>query len=306
MIISASYRTDIPTFYGDWFINRLYAGYCKAINPYNQQVYRVSLAQSDVDGFVFWTKNISPFEKHLVEVQKRGFPFVIQHTINGYPRELEQAVVDWQHSVESLRRIADKYGPRVCVWRYDTIVDSSITSQEFHLTNFAQIAKRLEGVTDEVVISFAQIYQKTLRNMNRSAKENNFTWRDPDDESKRNLAQKLFTIAKNHNIQLTICSQPAYLQEGITESRCIDAKRMSEVAGKEIIAKLKGNRKECGCYESRDIGEYDTCPHGCEYCYAVRNRELALERYRKHDPESEFLFVQTENRNEKDSKRSLV
>ena len=44
------------------------------------------------------------------------------------------------------------------------------------------------------------------------------------------------------------------------------------------------------CFASRDIGEYDTCPHGCVYCYAVQNRSLAQARYRQHDPESEFLF----------------
>lgn len=40
MIISASYKTDIPTFYGDWFVNRLRAGYCKTLNPYNRQIVR--------------------------------------------------------------------------------------------------------------------------------------------------------------------------------------------------------------------------------------------------------------------------
>jgi Domain of unknown function (DUF1848) len=61
VIISASYKTDIPTFYGDWFLNRLQAGFCKTLNPYNRQVLRVSLTPDDVNGFVFWTKNVGPF-----------------------------------------------------------------------------------------------------------------------------------------------------------------------------------------------------------------------------------------------------
>ena len=77
---------------------------------------------------------------------------------------------------------------------------------------------------------------------------------------------------------------------GSGEARCVDAVRLNEIGGTAFKAKLKGNRKECGCYEARDIGDYDTCPHGCVYCYAVKNRELALQRFRRHDPDSEFLF----------------
>lgn len=102
MVISASYKTDIPAFYGEWFMNRLRAGYCKMVNPYNGRPIRISLLAEAVEGFVFWTKNVGPFLKHLDEVQQRGFPFVLQHTINGYPRELEQAVVDSSRAVEYL------------------------------------------------------------------------------------------------------------------------------------------------------------------------------------------------------------
>jgi hypothetical protein len=91
-----------------------------------------------------------------------------------------------------------------------------------------------------------------------------------------------------------ICSQKDLLISGITqEARCVDAERLEKVYGKPLTSsiKLKGNRKECGCYASRDIGEYDTCPHGCVYCYAVQYRDLALERYKAHDPTNEFLFL---------------
>ena len=113
MIISASYRTDIPAFYGKWFVNRLRAGYCKAVNPYSGQVYAVDLSPEQVDGFVFWTKNVGPFLKYLPEVQARNIPFVVQHSITGYPRELEARVAPVAHVVESLKQVADVYGP-VC------------------------------------------------------------------------------------------------------------------------------------------------------------------------------------------------
>jgi Domain of unknown function (DUF1848) len=202
VIISASYKTDIPTFYGEWFMNRLRAGYCKTLNPYNRRVTRVSLHPESVDGIVFWTKNIGPFLRQLPEVKQRGFPFVLQHTITGYPRELEQAVVDSSKAAEYLRRVAETYGPRVCVWRYDTILNSSLTPRQFHVATFERLAKKLQGTTDEVVISFAHLYLKTLRNTERAAIESGFTWSDPSDEWKKALATELGSIASAHKMRL--------------------------------------------------------------------------------------------------------
>jgi hypothetical protein len=290
MIISASYKTDIPTFYGEWFINRLRAGYCKMVNPYNRRVIRVSLLPEAVDGIVFWTKDVGPFLKHLPEVRRRGFPFILQHTINGYPRALEQAIVDAPRAVEHFKQVADTFGPRVCVWRYDTIVDSSLTPREFHVERFSRLAKALEGATDEVVISFAYFYRKTLRNMERAANQHGFTWSDPAHEWKRSLAAELASAAASHRIRLTICSQPEFVVPGCGKARCVDAKRLADVMGKPVKARLKGNRKECGCYESRDIGEYDTCPHGCVYCYAVQNQAVAESLFKQHDPLRESLL----------------
>lgn len=291
MIISASYKTDIPAFYGEWFRNRLNAGYCKMVNPYNRQAIFVSLERRDVDGIVFWTKNIGPFMETLKIVRERDYPFVIQHTINGYPKSLEYSVVDSQKSVENVKMISDNYGPKTCVWRYDTIVISSETPREFHLTQFERIAKSLESYVDEVVISFVHLYEKTLQNMKWAERKFNFEWKDIDLDEKREIAKELVAIAKSYRLRLGICSQRDYLVEGAEDARCIDAERLQKIAGTAINADLKGNRKECGCFASRDIGEYDTCPHGCVYCYAVRNRELAQLNFTKHDPNSEFLFA---------------
>lgn len=290
MIISASYKTDIPTFYGDWFMNRLGAGYCKMINPYGRQIYRVSLKRKDVDGIVFWTKNVGPFLSHLPDVQRMGFPFIVQHTINGYPRSLETSVVDAKTSVENAARVRDQFGARVLVWRYDTVVFSSVTPHSFHVENFGTLARSLRGVTDEVVISFAQIYRKTKRNLEGAAAMAGFHWWDPEPADKRRLTAELVGIARENGMQLTVCSQRGLLVEGAAEARCVDARRIEDVAGTSLSTKLKGNREDCGCFESRDIGDYDTCPHGCVYCYAVQDRPLALERYHRHKPNSEFLF----------------
>lgn len=290
MIISASYRTDIPAFYGEWFIERLNAGYCMVSNPYGGKSYRVSLKREDVDGIIFWTKNLGPFLDKLEIIKERNLPFIVQYTINGYPRTLEFSVVDAERSVRHMHTVREKYGEHVAVWRYDTIVFSSVTPLDFHRRNFERLAKALEGSTNEVVISFAQLYQKTLRNMNWAAEKFGFEWEDPDDQTKYNLVSELAEMAKARGMQLTVCSQNQYVAPGAEVAHCIDAGRLTKVSNRRIKAKIKGNRPDCACFISRDIGTYDTCPHGCVYCYAVLNRDLAQKRYKEHDPMAEFLY----------------
>ncbi len=291
MIVSASYKTDIPAFYGEWFRRRLDAGYCKMRNPYSGQGYTVSLKPQDVDAFVFWTKNAGPFLDTLDEVRRRGFAFAVQYAINGYPRELEWSVTLAERSAGHMKRIMDSFGPRAAVWRYDTIVYSSITGADFHRANFERLAGMLEGTTDEVVASFMQIYKKTRRNMDAASRLFHFSWHDPEIAEKKALLTDLSAIARSRGMALTVCTQPELLIEGVAgEARCIDAIRLSEVAGRWIGAKMRGVRPGCACYQSRDIGEYDTCPHGCVYCYAVTNRAAARQRHLRHDSEGEFLY----------------
>jgi hypothetical protein len=302
MIISASFRTDIPTFYGKWFMRRVRAGYAKMINPYSAQVYLADLTPGAVDGFVVWTKNIGPFLRYLPELRQRGYPFVVQHTINGYPRELESRVMDYRRTTEYMKRLAGGYGSSCAVWRYDPILLSSLTPADWHRRRFAILARRLEGATDEVVISFAQIYKKTRRNTEEAAREHGFTWDAHEHatlDDRLALLRELAATARAHRMQLTVCSQHAYLIPGLSEeARCIDAPRMERASFEQqgrrtnLLGriKLKGNREECGCYASKDLGAYDTCPHGCVYCYAVDDRALALRRYRVHNTACAFLF----------------
>jgi hypothetical protein len=291
MIISASYKTDIPAFYGEWFMNRLSAGYCKTVNPFNRKVRRVSLESNTVDGIVFWTKNLIPFEDTLERIDAAGYPFTVHYTINGYPRELETSVVYQNKSVEAFCRVAKQFGKSVGVWRYDTIIDSTITPLSSHIRTFEYLAERLEGSTDEVVISFMQLYKKTVQNMDRAASEHGFQWLDGALEDKMSLASTLAEIAEKYSIKLSICGQRELLVPGSGDARCIDADRMGKVAGSPVQSGPTGARKGCGCHRSIDIGEYDTCPHGCVYCYAVRNNTTARRNFKRHDPTGEFLLA---------------
>jgi hypothetical protein len=291
VIVSASYRTDIPAFYARWFLRRLDAGYARVANPYGGAAYEVSLRPGGADGFVFWTRNMRPLMAELDRVREVA-PFTVQFTVTGYPRSLENSVIAVGEAVDQLRELRRRFGLRVAVWRYDPIVMTTELDAAAHVRNFAALAKTLVGAVDEVVLSFAHPYRKTSRNLDRAGEQHGFQWHDPLAEEKRALLSRLAPIAAEHRMQATLCTQPDLRVSGIGEARCIDATRLSDVAQTPISARESGNRPGCRCALSRDIGAYDTCPHGCAYCYAVADRDRAVARYRAHDPEAESLSGQ--------------
>lgn len=291
MIVSASYRTDIPALYGGWFLNRLAAGHALVANPYGGRPYRVGLAPGEVDGVVFWTRNAAPFRAGFDAVAALGVPFIVQYTVTGYPRAIEAAVADAARGVSEIRRLREGFGPRAVVWRYDPILLSSLTTAEWHVENFTRLAAALRGSTDEVVLSFAQAYAKTRRNLDAAARAHGFTWRDPELAEKRALLARLRDIAAEQGMVLTLCTQPDLVGDVAAPARCIDADRLSDVAGRAVAARDKGNRAGCLCAESRDIGAYDSCTQGCAYCYAVRSNAAARDNRRDHDPLAEMLIA---------------
>ncbi|MDF1722232.1 MAG: DUF1848 domain-containing protein [Minwuia sp.] len=268
MIISASYRTDIPAFHGNWFRARLGQGFVDVPNPYSAKTYRVSLAPADVDGFVFWTRNTRPFHAGL-DAARLIAPFMVTYTLTGYPERLEQGVPPVAHAVREIARLARLYGPRAVVWRYDPVLWSDLTPPDFHRQNLARLADKLAPHVDEVTFSAATLYAKSVRNLKRMTPDVSVF--DPDDTAKRDLLADLGEIAVAHGLRPTICSQPHLLSGPLQPAACIDTARLSGIGGQPVTARQKGNRPGCACAESRDVGHYDSCAHACVYCYAVRD-----------------------------------
>jgi hypothetical protein len=180
MIISASYRSDIPAFYADWFSARLNAGFCEVANPYSGKSYRVAPRGDGVDGYVFWTRNAAPFSAALDD--RGAVEAAIRHPVYG----------DWlsarpdahtpraDSAVAQIKGLAEQFGSRAVVWRYDPVVFSSLTPAAWHFRNFAVLARELTGSVDECVISCAHNYKKTERRLNSAAICHDFNWTDPE------------------------------------------------------------------------------------------------------------------------------
>jgi len=289
-IISVSRRTDIPAFYGEWFMDRLRQGFAGWENPFGGQKYLVSLKPGDVLALAFWSKNYRPFLEPLRDVKKRGYRCIFNYTITGLPNHFECNLVETDDAIDSFIEISRMFSPEHIGWRYDPIVVSDVTGSRFHLEKFEYIASRLAKYTKRCFLSYAITYGKVARNFKKFTDDTGIGFYDPTEMEKIKLANMFSDIARKYGIQVYTCCGDYLINDKIFKAHCLDGDLISDLyfegnwKGQE-----KPTRKECGCTVSTDIGKYDTCPHGCIYCYANVNKERAVTVNAAHDSQSIFL-----------------
>lgn len=284
MIISVSRRTDIPAFFSEWFFNRIGEGFVLVRNPFNMsQVSRISLKKDMVDCFAFWTKNP---EKMLPDLGLiRDFPYYFQFTLNPYGNDLEPNIPDKTKLIETFIRLSDKIGPKRVIWRYDPVIINNTFGVEKHEEYFGRLANKLHRYTSKCVISFVDYYKK----MGKIFKAHDIL--EPEDEKIRETAKKISSIAGSYHLKIETCAEQIDLLDfGIGHGRCIDPDLIEEITGAPIDCKKDGNqRKACGCIPSVDIGAYNTCTHGCLYCYATFSKALVDTNRSAYDINSPLL-----------------
>ena len=292
MIVSVSRRTDVAAFYSKWFLNRVRAGWCLVPNPFNSnQTSRVALTPSEVDAFVFWSRDPRPLVKHLDELDDRGYRYYFLLTLLGYPRRIDPAAPPAGRSIRTFHELSARIGPERTIWRYDPIVLSDLSGAGFHEKNFRKLAGRLRGASARCVISFVQPYRKARARMEAAAPG----CADPIDFNSPEVFGLLSAIsqaaAENGMQMLSCASEQDFSAHGIKPSRCIDSELLAKLFGIDpSVPKDPYQRKECGCAAGRDIGVYDTCLFGCSYCYATSSIERARANHQRHDPDSPSLL----------------
>ncbi len=287
MIISATRRTDIPSYYGKWFINRLREGYVLIQNPYNSNRYsKADLTLEAVDIIVFWTKNPKPFFDYLPKIEEMGYPFYFQFTLTPYGKETEKSLPSKEELLETFIALSGRLGKERVVWRYDPIIISETYTIDYHAKYFSYMAKKLSVYTDRCVISFVDSYKNVAARMGsdpayKMTEKNIFA-----------VADILSRSAAEHNIQLFTCAEEINLEHfGIKHGACIDKDLIEQILDQSInVGKDKNQRKECGCIESIDIGTYNCCANGCSYCYALTNEKTALANMARHNPKLPVLI----------------
>ena len=121
------------------------------------------------------------------------------------------------------------------------------------------------------------------------------------------LAEAMAHIAARHHITVSTCCEPDdFSRFGIEHGACIDPALIERISGKPVSAAKDPNQREnCLCAASTDIGAYDSCLHGCVYCYANVSEKAVRSNIQSHDPRSAFLIggprkddIVTEKKNE--------
>lgn len=324
LIVSASRSTDIPAFYAHWFFYRLQKGYSAWTNPFNGVKYYVSYDNTRF--IVFWSKNPRPLLPYLHILKERNIKCYIQYTLNDYEQEKLEKVPTLANRIDTFKRLVDQLGEGTVIWRFDPLILTEDIDIDKLLLKIENIGNQLKGYTEKLVFSYADIltYRKVKANLEKS-NIHYLYWTEPQ---MLELAERLSALNKEWGYKLATCGEKINLgQFGIEKNHCIDydllvrlahdddelmkfigatiKKRKKnlfgeedplpasaiELSGNRYVIKDSGQREFCGCMKSKDIGEYNTCPHLCEYCYANTNKSTALANYQKHknNPNNESI-----------------
>lgn len=316
LIISASRSTDIPAFYADWLMNRINVGYVKWKNPFNGVPLYVSFARARL--IVLWSKNPRPFFKHLEALSEKIPNYYFQFTLNDYDSEkLEPNVPNVQSRIDTFIELSEKIGKEKVIWRFDPLVLTNNISVVDLLRKVENIGEQLKNYTEKMVFSFADInlYKKVENNLRKSS----IQYKEFNERNMIEFATGLSHLNSSWNFKIGTCAEKIPLEKyGIEHNKCIDDdlitqlfsndKVLMKFLGVNIVPsdifnpniriektkknKDKGQRELCGCIFSKDIGEYNTCPHLCEYCYANASKEVALRNWKKHkfNPNSDRII----------------
>lgn len=286
MILNTGSRTDIPAFYSTWFYNRVRAGFVLARNPYYpSQVLRYRLEPELVDAMVFCTKNPAPMLADPRDFELlRPFSTFWFVTITPYGPDIEPKVPAKDRVVESFLQLSELVGPQRMSWRYDPVFVSDAYPIARHVQEFERLAARLSGATDQCVVSFIDLYEKTKRNFPEA--------RAVTPAQQEELVAAFAQIAEGYGLQIHLCCEDARLARPYVDAEgCLSQAVLEQATGCTLrVPARKGARAACACLLGADIGAYNSCGHGCRYCYANSDRAAVARNMAWHDPESPFLI----------------
>ena len=284
MILNTGQRTDIPAFFSDWFFRRVQEQYALVRNPFfPQKVTRYAITPDVVDVIAFCTKNPAPMLNRLNLLSSFAQMWFV--TITPYGRDIEPCVPPVREVIASFRALSAVVGPAAVVWRYDPVLITQKYSERFHEEAFAEMAAALKGFARVCVVSFIDLYKKTRLHFPQG--------REVPINVQKALVASFVASAAKAGMRLKLCAERPELAEACADlSGCMTRGAVEEAAGFALTvpAGQARARKACDCLLGADIGAYNTCAHGCLYCYANADAAAVKRNIARHDRESPFII----------------
>lgn len=226
--------------------------------------------------------------------------------------------------IQTFKILSEMIGKDKVIWRFDPLIISKTTPISELIKRIKNIGTELADYTNKLVFSFVDVsaYRKVQSNMVRECHDfydrTNILGAEFTKTQKEQFAEQMREVlsrlrAINPDFSLATCAEDIDLAKyGIEHNKCIDDNLMrrafkndnplmrflgfdiDDLFGDFPNLKDKGQRKECGCIVSKDIGSYDTCSHQCVYCYANVSRRVVDKNLSTMNTRSESL-KQTED-----------
>jgi DNA repair photolyase len=331
VVVSASRATDIPAFYAKWLKQRLEKGYLEWLNPFNQKTSYISFQKMRAIVFwtknpkplleLGLLEYLDTYKCPLVSPERKepkeqpdlfseheatsdpvhtGVDYYFQFTLNDYEdeglepvqtKENRHGVPPLRERIDTFKTLSEKIGKKKVIWRFDPllVIPGKLEVNDL-LRKIEYVGEQIKNHTEKLVISFADI--AAYKGVQKNLKKTNAETSDMNEALVHEIAAGLKKIREKWqrdgwNIAVATCAEKWSLEQyGIDHNHCIDEKLIGSAYVKD-----KGQRTDCGCLESKDIGQYHTCPHACAYCYANYNHETAKKNYGSHKETSSRIIV---------------
>lgn len=331
VIVSASRSTDIPAFYADWFFHRLQKGYSAWTNPFNQQKYYVSyqdtmfivfwsknpqpllqhldyLEKRQIGCYIQFT-----FNDYEADKLEPGVPPLAERieTFRRLAEELGKGAVIWRFDpliltpdikidalLARIQNIASQIHPYTekLVFSFVDILSYrklkiKLDNNEIKYTDWAPEQMR-EFAAKLVEFNKREGWNLTLATCGETAELDGIEHNSCVDE------RLILRLSKSPEVWKFLNATPydnrANSLPGVAPVK--EAREVTALGDGRYVAisksnRDKGQREACNCAKSKDIGQYNTCPHLCEYCYANKDKNTALRNYKLHqaNPDSETI-----------------
>lgn len=322
LIISASRSTDIPAFYADWFFDRLKKGYSAWTNPFNGVKSYVSydktrfivfwsknprpllpylhiLRERNIKCYIQYTLN--DYEKEKLE----KVPSLANRieTFKLLVEQLGKGCVIWRFdpmiltddiSIDDLLKKVQNIGDQLKDYTEKLVFSYA------DIAMYKKVRHNLEasGIPyHEWDIEQMEEFADKLSTMNHERK-----WDFQIATCGEKIDIEKYGIFHNRCIDGDLITRLAWNDEKLMEFMKI---KIEEIPVPTLFGKLElpegaillpqnhyfiskhkkdaGQRQFCECMAAKDIGEYNTCPHLCEYCYANTTKQIALDNWKKHN-----------------------